>query len=83
MSLPDAFLAALSELPADLATADPADLERYGTDWTTVYPARASLLVRPRSTAEVARVLALCHAHRVPVVPSGGRTGLAGGAGWC
>jgi FAD/FMN-containing dehydrogenase len=80
MPLPAAFLAALGEFPPDLASSDPADLERYGTDWTTVFPPRASLLVRPRSTAEVSRLLALCHAHRVPVVPSGGRTGLAGGA---
>ncbi len=41
---------------------------------------KASLLCRPRSTAEVSRLLKLCSAHRVPVVPSGGRTGLAGGA---
>jgi len=80
MRLPDPFLAALEDFPPDFATAEAADLERYGTDWTTVYPPHASLLVRPRSTAEVSRFLALCHAHRVPVVPSGGRTGLAGGA---
>jgi FAD/FMN-containing dehydrogenase len=80
MNLPAAFLAALRELPEGLASSDPSDLERYGVDWTTVYAPAASLLVRPRSTAEVAQVLALCHAHRVAVVPSGGRTGLAGGA---
>jgi FAD/FMN-containing dehydrogenase len=34
----------------------------------------------PRTTDEVSRLLALCTRHRVPVVPSGGRTGLAGGA---
>ncbi|HET9450627.1 MAG TPA: FAD-binding oxidoreductase, partial [Aggregicoccus sp.] len=34
----------------------------------------------PRTTEEVSRLLALCSAHRVAVVPSGGRTGLAGGA---
>jgi FAD/FMN-containing dehydrogenase len=34
----------------------------------------------PRTTEEVARLLALCNQHRVAVVPSGGRTGLAGGA---
>ena len=33
-------------------------------------------LVLPRSTAEVAAVLALCHAAGQPVVPQGGMTGL-------
>jgi FAD/FMN-containing dehydrogenase len=38
------------------------------------------LMVRPASTAEVSRTLALCDEERVGVVPQGGRTGLAGGA---
>jgi FAD/FMN-containing dehydrogenase len=37
-------------------------------------------LVRPRSTDEVSRFLKLANAEGVAVVPSGGRTGLAGGA---
>ena len=34
----------------------------------------------PRGTADVSAILRACHAHRVPVVPQGGLTGLAGGA---
>lgn len=41
---------------------------------------RAQAIVRPRSTAEVAKVLAACDAARRPVVTHGGLTGLAGGA---
>jgi FAD/FMN-containing dehydrogenase len=37
-------------------------------------------VIRPRSTAAVARIVALCRRHKHPMVPSGGRTGLAGGA---
>ncbi|HSF95482.1 MAG TPA: FAD-binding oxidoreductase [Thermohalobaculum sp.] len=40
----------------------------------------AKLAALPRSTAEVAAVVALCRRHSVPIVPQGGRTGLAGGA---
>jgi FAD/FMN-containing dehydrogenase len=36
-------------------------------------------VVYPRTTAEVAAALAICNAHRQPVVPQGGMTGLAGG----
>lgn len=37
-------------------------------------------LLLPRSTEEMSRCLAICHAHGHRVVPQGGMTGLAGGA---
>jgi glycolate dehydrogenase FAD-linked subunit len=37
-------------------------------------------LVRPRSTGEVAAIVKIAAARRIPVVPQGGRTGLAGAA---
>ena len=40
---------------------------------------RGGVLVAPASTAEVAQVVARCAAHRVPIVPYGGGTGLVGG----
>ena len=39
----------------------------------------AALLVLPANTAEVAAVVAICHAHGVSIVPQGGQTGLVGG----
>lgn len=80
MALPEGFLAALEDFPADFASTDAGDLATYGRDWTKVHTPAPSLLVRPRGTAEVSRFLKLCNAHAVPVVPSGGRTGLAAGA---
>jgi len=41
---------------------------------------QATALVRPTSTAQVSAILAIAHAHRVPVVPQGAMSGLAGGA---
>ena len=78
--LPEAFTAALHAFPADFFSTDPAELAEFGRDWTKVYTPHAGGLVRPRTTEEVSRLLAICHAHGVAVVPSGGRTGLAGGA---
>lgn len=43
------------------------------------YHGRAALVLRPADTDEVARILALCHAERVPLVPQAGNTGLVGG----
>src|SRR5262249_38694629 len=50
-------------------------------DWTKVFSPAPSGVARPRMTEEVSRFLALCHRENVKVVPSGGRTGLAGGGG--
>lgn len=81
MTLPLTFLGAIQQgFPSDFATSEPAELATYGKDWTKVFTPAPSLLVRPRSTDEVARFLALANTHRIAVVPSGGRTGLAGGA---
>ena len=41
---------------------------------------RPLALLRPASTAEVSAALAICHRHRIAVVPQGGLTGLAGAA---
>lgn len=43
------------------------------------YDVQATHLVRPESTEEVARILALCHARKQGVVAHGGRTGLVAG----
>ena len=79
--LPAAFLDSLkADFAADFSSSEPQDLATYGKDWTKVFTPNASLLVRPRSTAEVSRFMKLASAYSVHVVPSGGRTGLAGGA---
>ncbi|MBA4217207.1 MAG: hydroxyacid dehydrogenase [Methylibium sp.] len=54
------------------------DLSAFERDWRGRYPGRALAVARPASTDEVAAVMRLCHAHRVPVVPQGGNTGLVG-----
>ncbi|MGF6974362.1 FAD/FMN-containing dehydrogenase [Paraburkholderia sp. JPY465] len=54
--------------------------EHAMTDWTRHQPTRPAALLLPRTTDEVSRALAICHAAHQPVVPQGGMTGLAGGA---
>ncbi len=51
----------------------------FAVDWTGRFHGHAAAVVRPRDTAEVAAVLALCTDAGVPVVPQGGNTGLVGG----
>jgi D-lactate dehydrogenase (cytochrome) len=45
-----------------------------------LYRGKATLVVRPGTTAELAQVVAACAAAKVAVVPQGGNTGLCGGA---
>lgn len=80
MALPQSLKARLADLPPDAISEDASDLAEYGRDWTREYAPAPSAIVFPRSTAEVSRILAACNEAKVAVVPSGGRTGLAGGA---
>lgn len=80
-TLPPAFLEALrGAFPEDLLSTDDGDREEYGRDWTRVHAPAPSAIAFPRTTEEVSNLVRLCAAHGVPMVPSGGRTGLAGGA---
>ena len=72
--------ALLHTLGADVVLTGDAVEARYHTDWSGTPPVAPLALVRPRSTQEVSAALRLCHQHRIPVVPQGGLTGLAGAA---
>lgn len=81
MTLPRAFEDLLAKrFPADFVTREASELAAYGKDWTRVFEPKPSAVCFPRTTQEVSDLLKLCSEHRVAVVPSGGRTGLAGGA---
>lgn len=56
----------------------PEDCLEYGRDWTRT-PGMAGAVVLPKTTQEVSAILKLCSEQKVSVIPSGGRTGLAGG----
>ena len=73
-----AALAAIVGAPHVLTRAE--DVGAYVTDWRHSYPGAALAVVRPRSTEEVARVVAACAAAGAPVVAQGGNTGLVGGS---
>jgi FAD/FMN-containing dehydrogenase len=51
----------------------------YLREWRDMYEGRASIVLRPGCTEEVSQILALAHAHGLPVVPQAGNTGLVGG----
>jgi len=56
------------------------DLEHYGRDWTRRWTPAPLAIALPATVEEVQGIVRWANEHRVAVVPSGGRTGLSGGA---
>jgi FAD/FMN-containing dehydrogenase len=56
------------------------DAAPFLTDWRGKWTGRALAVAQPESAADVAKLVAWCSEHRVPVVAQGGNTGLSGGA---
>ena len=55
------------------------DIEPYEIETRGLYRGKTALVVRPRSTEEVAAVVRLCAEAGLSIVPQGGNTGLCGG----
>ncbi|HEY8278433.1 MAG TPA: FAD-binding oxidoreductase [Bdellovibrionota bacterium] len=76
-----AFLEELkATFPAALWSTDEAERKHYGQDWT--YPERPNpcAVFFPRKKEDVVALVKAAKKHKVAIVPSGGRTGLSGGA---
>ncbi len=77
----DPRLAALARrLPSLHLLATPGELEHYGRDWTRRWTPAPLAVALPGNNDEVEAIVAWANQHRVALVPSGGRTGLSGGA---
>ncbi len=57
---------------------DPETVTPYVNAFRGDWEGKAALLVRPASTNEVSKVMAICAEALIPVVPQGGNTGLTG-----
>ncbi|SDG34883.1 glycolate oxidase [Sinosporangium album] len=68
-------------LASDMVHDDADTLERHSRDSAPFSPAGTpAVVVTPETAEQVRHVLRVAHAHGVPVVPQGARTGLAGAA---
>ncbi len=59
---------------------DEESLTHYGKDWTNGFLVAPSAVVFPESNDQVVELVRYAIEQNVPLVPSGGRTGLSGGA---
>ncbi|GAB4452803.1 MAG: FAD-linked oxidase C-terminal domain-containing protein [Armatimonadaceae bacterium] len=75
------FIQALEKIVgADGLRVSNAQKHVYACDAYTLEKALPGVVVLPRTTEEVAAVVKLCHKNKVPIVPRGAGTGLAGGS---
>ncbi|WP_291173104.1 FAD-binding oxidoreductase [Hyphomicrobium sp.] len=79
--MPDAGLIArfTAIVGANNAITDAGEQAPHLREWRDLYVGRTPLIVKPRTTDEVSRILALANAEGVGVVAQGGNTGLVGG----
>lgn len=59
---------------------DAESLQHYGRDWTRAFAPAPSAVVLPANTEEVQTLVKFANKQQLAIVPSGGRTGLSGGA---
>jgi len=59
---------------------DPSETVPYLQERRGRFHGESQVIVRPRNAAEVQAVVRACIAHKTPLVPQGGNTGLCGGA---
>lgn len=67
-------------IPTLKLSVEAGDLEHHGRDWTRRWTPAPLAVAWPASVDEVQGVVRWANAHGVGIVPSGGRTGLSGGA---
>ena len=60
-------------------TDDPAEIAPWLKEWRNRWSGHTPLMLMPRSTAEVTRLVEVCARHGVGITPQGGDTGLVGG----
>ncbi len=74
-------VAELNEIfSADQIQADPAEALAYAQDWTRFFPPRPAGVCFPESAEQIQKLVYWARKHKIALVPSGGRTGLSGGA---
>ena len=67
-------------LDSECLLTDADSLQQYGKDWTNQYTPTPLAIALPKSTEQVVSIVEWANDNSIAIVPSGGRTGLSGGA---
>lgn len=68
------------QMPKLQLSTDPDTMKIHGCDWTRIYKVNPSAVAFPTSINEITNIIKFANQHKLPLVISGGRTGLSGGA---
>ena len=77
---PNPLAELIRRLPELRVLTEPGDLEHYGRDWTRRWTPAPLAIALPASIDEVQAIVRWANDSNIALVPSGGRTGLSGGA---
>lgn len=80
MSIDESLRVAIGSLVPSIALTTDLGSAGLDHDWSSAARCQDAIAVHPRTYAQVQDVVRFCAGNRVPVIPSGGRTGLSGGA---
>jgi len=80
LAVPADLAARLRAIVGERGLVDAGEQGAFENDWRGRFRGRAAAVVRPASTEETSRVVALLHELRLPIVPQAGNTSLCGGA---
>lgn len=67
-------------LDDDCLLTDKDSLDHYGKDWTNINQPAPMAIAFPKTTEQVQKLILWANTQKIAIVPSGGRTGLSGGA---
>ncbi|GAA5850197.1 hypothetical protein JCM8547_001039 [Rhodosporidiobolus lusitaniae] len=79
LSSPSSLVTTISSPDGSWTAVSKEELVQYNSDWLDKYHGNSPVLLKPKSTDEVSKILAYCYQKRIAVIPQGGNTGLVGG----
>lgn len=76
----DADINFFKKLLGDRVVTEESDLEFWNTDWLKTVKGQSKIILKPKTTEEISKILQFCNNKKLAVCPQGGNTGLVGGS---
>ncbi|KAG0141811.1 hypothetical protein CROQUDRAFT_663316 [Cronartium quercuum f. sp. fusiforme G11] len=70
----------ISSLEGDANQVPQSELDFFNHDWMGKYHGQSKIVLKPKTTEEVSKLVAYCVQQRLAICPQGGNTGLVGGS---